>query len=181
MKRIVRDLVLAAAVGLSGSGCAYFADYQALPPAERQTYVNADLPVPAGFVLDRGASLRHERSSYRKLRLVFRRQEYLSEERTAEFVKNAFQQEGWELDFQYGLEEIKFIFHKGPEECRVAVKEDFGDRLTELFVEVEPRTTPDGAAVARAEWGTDPSQPPGPLNGKSRLEITTEVASSKKQ
>lgn len=151
----MRDLVLAAALGMSGSGCAYFAEYPELPPAERASFVNPDLPVPVGFTFDRGGSLRHERSSYRKLRLVFRREEYLSEERTAEFVKNAFTQEGWKLDFQYGLEAINFIFTKGPEECRIQVHEDFSDRLTEMVVEVDPRTTPDGGAVARAEWDTE--------------------------
>lgn len=158
MNRIVRDLVLATALGLSslaGTGCAYFAEYPELPPAERASFVNPDLPVPAGFVLDRGSSLRHERSSYRKMRLHFQREEYLNEERVTEFVKNAYQQEGWQLAFQYGLEQVKFIFHKGAEECRVEVSEDFSDRLTKLVVEIEPRTTPDGAAVARAEWNTE--------------------------
>lgn len=158
LQRTMRDFMLATALGLSslaGTGCAYFAEYPELPPAERASFVNPDLPVPTGFALDRGSSLRHERSSYRKLRLLFQREEYINDDRVVEFVKNAYQQEGWKLDFQYGLEQVKFIFHKGAEECRVEVLEDMSDRMTQFVVEVEPWTTPDGGAVARAEWGTD--------------------------
>jgi hypothetical protein len=142
------------ALCLSGSGCAYFQHNPVLDPISKTEFVNNDLPVPEKFELDRKASWRHERSTYRRLKLVYRREGYLSEERVAEFVKTAFPTHGWETVFQYGLENYKFVFAKGAEECRVEILEDFGDRFTEFHVIVEPRTTPDGDMVGREDYET---------------------------
>ncbi len=140
-------LALTLLAALAGApGCAYFAPTPTLMPGTAE--VGDDLPVPQGFELARDRTWRHERSAYRRLRLTYTRQDYLSKERVVEFIRTNYPKHGWEVKFVYGLEAPKLILHKGSEECRVTVTEDFGDAFTEFLVEVEPRQTPDGALVA---------------------------------
>ncbi len=134
---------------LSAAGCARFQPTPTLMAANEADQVQRDLPVPEGFELDRDATLRHERSAYRRLHLVYRRDGYLSQERVSEFVRNVYPKVGWEVRFVYGLEPAHVVLHKGHEECRVAIREDSGDGSTELVLDIEPRQTPDGALVAR--------------------------------
>lgn len=158
MRSVRLTLALAAALGTSMlGGCAYFAPTPTLMPGIATAQINDDLPVPQGFELARDRTWRHERSAYRRLRLTYHRGEYLSKERVVEFIRAQFPRHGWEVKFVYGLETPQLILHKGAEECRVTVTEDFGDAFTEFLVEVEPRATPDGALVA-----TDPSFPSTP-------------------
>lgn len=159
MTRTIMQTTLLA-LCLSGSGCAYFQHNPVLDPVSKAEYVNGDLPAPEKFELDRQASWRHERSTYRRLKLVYRREGYLSEERVAEFIKTAFPAHGWDLVFQYGLEGYKFVFNKGAEECRIEIFEDFGDRFTEYHVEVEPRMTTEGDMVGRQEYQTADARQP---------------------
>lgn len=155
MRSVRLTLALAAALGASTlGGCAYFAPTPTLMPGIAEAQINDDLPVPQGFELVRDKTWRHERSAYRRLRLTYHREKYLSKERVVEFIRAQFPLRGWEVKFVYGLETPQLILHKGSEECRVTISEDFGDAFTEFMVEVEPRTTPDGALVA-----TDPSFP----------------------
>ena len=153
-------------------GCAYFQTNPPLEPAPAEARVTADLPVPEGFQLDRNSSYRHERSTYRRLKLVYRAEEYLGEERTRQFCEKAFIEAGWNIAFIYGLETTKMILARGAEECRILIWEDFGDRFTQLEVEVEPRQTPEGDLVGRQGWseldtgsasvGTTPASAPKP-------------------
>jgi len=165
MQSIRLTLALAAALGATTTlgGCAYFAPTPTLMPGIAAAQINDDLPVPQGFELARDRTWRHERSAYRRLRLTYHREEYLSKERVVEFIRTQFPRSGWEVKFVYGLETPQLILHKGSEECRVTVTEDFGDAFTEFLIEVEPRTTPDGALVAN-----QPSVPSG-------AETTTET------
>ncbi len=140
-------LALALLAALAGApGCAYFAPTPTLMPGTAE--VGDDLPVPQGFELARDRTWRHERSAYRRLRLTYHRDDYLSKERVVEFIRTNYPKNGWEVKFVYGLEAPKLILHKGGEECRITITEDFGDAFTEFLVEVEPRQTPDGALVA---------------------------------
>lgn len=166
-------LALAAALGASTlGGCAYFEPTPTLMPTIAAAQVNTDLPVPQGFELDRDRTWRHERSDYRRLRLTYHRPDYLSKERVVEFIRTQFPRQGWEVKFVYGLETPQLILHKGAEECRVTVTEDFGDAFTEFLVEVEPRTTPDGAIVA-----TDPSSSLNPSTSEATAETNPSTSS----
>jgi hypothetical protein len=160
-------LALLAALLQSAPGCAYFAHNPKLVSQSQEHLVNADLPVPAGFAIDTSKSASHERSGYRRLTLVYRNLEYLSEERTREFVQETYASAGWTLDFVYGFETSKFVFHKGAEECRVEIFENFGDRYTEIHVEVEPRKTPDGGLVGRRITATGETNTPATVKASS--------------
>ena len=130
-----RFAVVALLALLAGSpGCAYFATYGPLEQAPADTLVAKDVPVPQGFKLDKTNSWKHERSSFRQLQLVYRRSEYLSEDRVREFFKSEYPQAGWELTFLWGLDETKMIFTKDDEECLVRIFEDFGDRFTQVEI-----------------------------------------------
>lgn len=131
-----------------GSGCAYFAATPPLDIADAEVHATKDVPVPQGFVMDKSASHRHQRDGFRRYELVYRRTEYLSEQRVREFVQQTYTRAGWKLRFLWGLEESNFLFVRGAEECEVRVSEDFGDRFTTLHVRVRPRETPDGSLVA---------------------------------
>lgn len=148
MLRRLAILTLLAVLGCS-SGCAYFKPNHRLISKAQEEQVDTDLPVPQGFELDPSRSYRHQRSTYRRFQLVYRAEEYLGEDRVRDFLRDFFPRAGWETAFVYGLETSKFVFFKGPEECRVEVSEDFGDRFTEISIVVEPRKTPDGELVAR--------------------------------
>lgn len=141
--------LLAAVCGAPLGGCAYFTPTPTLMPERAEAQVNADLPVPQGFELARDRTWRHERSAYRRLKLTYARQDYLSKDRVVEFIRTNYPRQGWEVKFVYGLEEPRLILHKGIEECRVTVIEQGGTApYTEFVLEVEPRQTPDGALVA---------------------------------
>ncbi|MGE0713092.1 MAG: hypothetical protein AB7N76_35235 [Planctomycetota bacterium] len=146
--RHLTHLALLVVLGCGSSGCAYFAATPPLEAAPEETLVSKDTPVPAGFKLDTAASHRHERDGYRRLDLVYRRLEYLGEERAREFVQQAYEQAGWKAQFIWGLERSHFLYQRGAEECEVEIFEDFGDRFTELHLSVRPRETPDGGLVA---------------------------------
>jgi hypothetical protein len=153
--RIGRLFILGA-LALASPGCAYFASYPVLQSASPDEFVSVDLPVPEGFEIASQDSWRHERSTYRRYKLIYQREDYLRHERVQEFVHAAYTRAGWDLEFQYGFEEVKLLFTKGSEECLVSIKEDFGDRSTQFVVEVQPRTTPDGGLVGRDDaWRTD--------------------------
>ncbi|MCO5169657.1 MAG: hypothetical protein M9894_25240 [Planctomycetes bacterium] len=155
--------LLAAVCGAPLGGCAYFTPTPTLMPERAEAQVNADLPVPQGFELARDRTWRHERSAYRRLRLTYARQDYLSKERVVEFIKTNYPRQGWEVKFVYGLEEPRLILHKGIEECRVTVTEHGGTApFTEFVVEVEPRQTPDGALVAGEQKQATTSIPAAP-------------------
>lgn len=139
-------LAFALLAALGAPGCAYFAPTPTLMPGTAE--IGDDLPVPQGFELARDRTWRHERSAYRRLRLTYHREDYLSKERVVDFIRTNYPKHGWEVKFVYGLEAPKLILHKGSEECRITVIEDFGDAFTEFVLEVEPRQTPDGALVA---------------------------------
>lgn len=143
--RTTWTLALLAALAFA-PGCAYFAPTPTLMPGQAE--IGDDLPVPMGFELARDRTWRHERSAYRRLRVTYQRADYLSKERVVEFIRTNYPRQGWEVKFVYGLEAPKLILHKGSEECRITVSEDFGDAFTEFVVEVEPRQTPEGALVA---------------------------------
>lgn len=145
-------LALAGLTSLGGGGCAYFSDTPVLAPATGEVVLTQDVPVPEGFELREDDTLRHERTAYRRLRLSYRRPDYLSQERVLEFVRQVYPAHGWKVEFVTGLETAKVILTKGSEECRVTVSEDFGDAFTDMLVEVEPRTTPQGGLVARSGW-----------------------------
>lgn len=151
-------LAIALTAALS-AGCAYFAPTPTLMPGSAQAQVTDDLPIPQGFELVRDRSWTHERSAYRRLRVTYRREDYLSKERVVEFVKTNFPKHGWQVKFVFGLETPQLLLHKGGEECRLTITEDFGDAFTEYLVEVEPRTTPDGALVASEPAGPTPTIP----------------------
>jgi len=156
-----RPLLLVIALGLLGTtGCAYLRYKPPLEAQESTAYVNDDLPIPVGFELDKHASWRHERSTYRRFKLVYRAQDYYSAERAAEFIRARYPAAGWETTFVTGVEETHFVFEKGPEECRVDVRQDFGDCFTEFVVTVEPRRTPEGEMVAREQWSELGEAPP---------------------
>ena len=125
------------------AGCAYVQSNPPLKTSEAKVSVAKDLPIPEGFKIDLDNSLRHERSSYRRLKLVYRRAEYLSEKQVRAYIKKAYAEAGWELAFVYGMHDTQMIFTRGPEECRVRVFEDFGDRYTEIQIEVEPSASSD--------------------------------------
>lgn len=158
-----------------GSGCAYFAATPPLDLADAEVHATQDVPVPQGFVMDKSASHKHERDGFRRYQLVYRRTEYLSEERVREFVQQTYTRAGWKLRFLWGLEESNFLFVRGAEECEVRVSEDFGDRFTTLQVWVRPRETPDGSLVAakslqdsgRDEGGTQGSMPASSARGRN--------------
>lgn len=150
-------------LALLGQGCAYFEETPTLAPAQGEVVLNRDLPVPEGFELREDATLRHERTSFRRMRLAYRRPDYLSQERVLEFVKTAYPAQGWEVEFVTGIETAQVILIKGSEECRITVFEDFGDAFTDMVVEVEPRQTPRGGMVARSTWtGGDAAIPEAP-------------------
>jgi hypothetical protein len=142
----------------ASSGCAYFAATPPLEAAPAEIQATNDVPLPAGFELDKSASHRHERDGYRRYQLVYRRADYLSEARVREFVLAAYEQAGWKLRFLWGLDKSEFLFQRGSEECQVRVFEDFGDRYTQLEVRLRPRETPDGTLMARKSNGAKPSQ-----------------------
>ncbi len=152
-----------AGLAVFGQGCAYFQDTPTLAPAQGEVVLNQDLPVPEGFELREDATLRHERTSFRRMRLAYRRPDYLSQERVLEFVKTAYPAQGWEVEFVTGIETAQILLIKGSEECRITVFEDFGDAYTDMVVEVEPRQTPRGGMVARSTWkGGDAAIPDAP-------------------
>jgi hypothetical protein len=126
-----------------------------LDPAPATAQVDRDLPVPDGFELVRDASYRHERSSFRRLLLTYRRKEYLAKENVVDFIKARYPREGWEVTFVYGLETPHIVLTKGDEEVRATVSEDFGDTFTQVVFEVEPRQTPDGSLVASGEASSE--------------------------
>lgn len=170
-------LALALLAALAGApGCAYFAPKPTLMPGTPE--VGADLPVPQGFELARDRTWRHERSAYRRLRLTYTREDYLSKERVVEFIRTHYPKHGWEVKFVYGLETPKLILHKGGEECRITVTEDFGDAVTEFVVEVEPRLTPDGALVAN-EVAVEATAPI-PILPETQIETNSVPASAPK-
>jgi hypothetical protein len=140
-------LAVVVAAALS-AGCAYFAPTPTLMPGSAKEQVTNDLPVPQGFELVRDRTWRHERSAYRRLRLTYKRNDYLAKERVVEFVQTNFPKHGWKVKFVYGLETPQLLLHKNGEECRLTILEDFGDAFTEFTIEVEPRLTPDGGLVA---------------------------------
>ena len=150
----------------SSPGCAYFDSNGPLERASAESMVAADIPVPVGFKLDKTNSWKHERSSFRKVQLVYRRAEYLSEERVREFFKTQYPQSGWELTFLWGLEETKMIFTKDAEECLVRIWEDFGDRYTQVEVQVLPRRTPDGTYVPSQVTAKKPARRSLPASAK---------------
>src|SRR5258706_14435427 len=86
-------LVLVLGLGLVAPGCA--APPPTLLTQNEQTWVNRDLPVPEGFALDEGRTWRHERSRFRRLRLVYTRADYLGRARVAEFVRDQVPAQGW--------------------------------------------------------------------------------------
>src|SRR5262245_46678749 len=135
-------LTTLAFVTFMGGGCAYFMPTPTLRPATGESVVNRDLPAPEEFVLIKDETFRHERSAYRRLRLTYRRPDYLSQERVLEFVKQAYPEAGWKTEFVHGLEVAEIIFSKATEECRITVQEV--DDFTQMIVEVEPRQTPNG-------------------------------------
>jgi hypothetical protein len=151
MRKRTGTLGTLAFVTFMGGGCAYFTPTPTLMPATGEAVVNRDLPVPEEFVLIQDETFRHERSAYRRLRLTYRRPDYLSQERVLEFVKQAYPGAGWKTEFVHGLEVAEVIFTKATEECRVTVQED-SDGFTQMVVEVEPRQTPSGGLVARSTW-----------------------------
>jgi hypothetical protein len=108
-----------------------------------------DVPIPLGYKIDYGQSRRYQWGHFRKVSMVYRQRYYKGETRDRAFVKREFPKVGWELKFVYGLDAAKFIFHKGNEECRVEVEQDFRHYYTEIRVVIEPRKTPTGAVVAR--------------------------------
>ncbi|RMG08241.1 MAG: hypothetical protein D6731_22235 [Planctomycetota bacterium] len=150
MRRLLLISVLAALS--TQAGCAYFRETPPLAPQPAKEQVDADLPVPLGFALDRSRSLKHKRNDFRRLHLVYRAEEYLGEQRVREFLQRFFPEKGWQIAFIYGLDASKFIFWRDAEECRAEVREDFGDRYTELTIDVGPRKTPDGEFVGRSAW-----------------------------
>jgi len=165
MRRPRTTLPALAFAGLAvfGQGCAYFQETPTLAPAQGEVVLNQDLPVPEGFELREDATLRHERTSFRRMRLAYRRPDYLSQERVLEFVKTAYTAQGWEVEFVTGIETAQVVLIKGSEECRITVFEDFGDAYTDMVVEVEPRQTPRGGMVARSTWkGGDAAIPDAP-------------------
>lgn len=166
MRRLM-TLALLAALLQSAPGCAYFAHNPKLISQSKEHLVDTDLPVPAGFAIDHSQSARHERSNYRRFMLVYRNLEYLSEARVREFVREAYPAAGWTLDFVYGFETSKFVFHKGADECRVQVFENFGDRFTEIHIEVEPRKTPDGGLVGRRVSATADTNVPASVKAST--------------
>lgn len=149
MKTFFRRGLLITFVATLFTGCAYFADNPPLKPEAEGKLVNADVPAPMEFTLNRAASWRHNRSAYRKLHLVYERHEYLGQDEVATFVEEVFPESGWEVAFKYGLDTQKYVLYKDDEECRVEVTEDFGDRFTKVVIDVEPRVTPRGKTVAR--------------------------------
>lgn len=151
MLRPIATIIIFAALGLS-SGCAYFTPTPPLQPEPPERSIAADLPVPEKFVLDRGKSRRHERSAFRQLALTYRRAEYLGAERAQEFFLRHLPAQGWKTAFVYGMKERKILLTKGAEECSVRIRENFGDRFTEVVIEVQPRETPEGELVARKAW-----------------------------
>jgi hypothetical protein len=175
--------ILAASTG----GCAYFAPKPTLmPETSADARVDEDLPTPEGFELVRDATWRHVRTDYRRLRLTYRREDYLSTERVVEFFRTQWPRSGWQVKFVYGLETKRLILHKGSEEARIDISEDFGDAKTEFVIEVEPRTTPDGALVAADPATTIPTTPPAAVPAAETVEParettdpTTESGSSK--
>lgn len=150
--RTALPTLIFAGLAVFGQGCAYFQDTPTLAPAQGEVVLNQDLPVPEGFELREDATLRHERTSFRRMRLAYRRPDYLSQERVLEFVKTAYPAKGWEVEFVTGIETAQVVLIKGSEECRITVFEDFGDAFTDMVVEVEPRQTPRGGMVARSTW-----------------------------
>ncbi len=151
MPRPLTTLSLFAVLALA-SGCAYFTPTPPLQPEPVERLEAADLPVPEKFALDRAKSHRHERSAYRQLKLTYRRDEYLGQERAQEFFLRHLPAQGWETVFVYGLDQRKLLFFKGDEECHVRIHEDFGDRFTQIVMEIQPRETPEGDLVARTSW-----------------------------
>lgn len=149
------------AVALASGGCAYFAPKPTLmPETSAEQRVDDDLPTPDGFELVRDQTWRHVRTDYRRLRLTYRRLDYLSTERVVEFFQSQWPRAGWQVKFVTGLETKRLILHKGSEEARIEVTEDFGDARTDFVIEVEPRTTPDGALVAADPGTTIPTETP---------------------
>jgi hypothetical protein len=160
-------LALLAALLQSAPGCAYFAHNPKLVSQSKAQLVDSDLPVPSGFAIDTSQSARHERGNYRRFMLVYRNLEYLSEARVREFVQESYPAAGWALDFVYGLDTSKFVFHKGGDECRVEIFENFGDRFTEIHIEVEPRKTTDGSLVGRRVTATPETNAQGTVKASS--------------
>ena len=172
MHRSLVFLVLSAAL-TAGSGCAYFRHNPELVGQEHDQLVTNDLPVPEGFRMDKSSSWRHERSSFRRYQLTYRRADYLSEARVREFMLTNLPKAGWKVEFLHGLKETRILFVKDAEECEVAVREDFGDRFTELQIVVRPRETRDGALVARQGWSEPESSES--VSGASSAQGTNSV------
>ncbi|MDC3378926.1 hypothetical protein OAX78_01420 [Planctomycetota bacterium] len=148
----IATLTLLAALSFGSTGCAYFTPTPQLMAENADVQVETDLPVPQGFVLDPGQSMTHERSSFRRMHLVYKRDAYLGQERVSEFVRQFYPEAGWQLDFVYGLETYKLILTRDSEECSIEVAEDFGDAFTTMTITLEPRRTPEGGYVARNPW-----------------------------
>lgn len=151
--RLLSPVLLSGALLFSG-GCAYFSATPPLNEGNPDQQVAKDVPAPEGFIMDRAGSHKHERDGYRRFDLTYRRTEYLSEDRVREFVKKAYTAAGWKIRFMWGLEDTHLILTRGPEECEIHAFEDFGDRYTQMDVNVRPRETPDGMVVSSKSIGS---------------------------